>query len=284
MPLFVVFHTPLEAVATLVPTVGPNQIGRENGKRRVVVTANVRGRDIGSFVAEAQRRLASEVQLPPGYWTGWGGEFERLESARARLRIVVPVALVLIVLLLVVSIGGVVDALLVFTGVPLALTGGIAALVLRGIPFSISAAVGFIALSGIAVLNGLVMVALMNRLPDALAESRRALDLDPLSPIVNADLGLHLLYANQVPAAIAQFTRTLELDSNSVSAQQGLGIAYSLAGRHAEAVTALERALSLSATSARPVPGRATGPAPRPFWPNSTRFPRGCTCRRPASP
>jgi len=159
-------HTfvPLESVATLNTVVGPNQIGRENGKRRVIVTANVRGRDIGSFVNEARARIGTEVQLPPGYWTGWGGEFQQLESARARLRVVVPVALVLIVFLLVVSLGSWIDALIVFTGVPMALTGGIAALVLRDMPFSITAAVGFIALSGIAVLNGLVMVALMNRL------------------------------------------------------------------------------------------------------------------------
>lgn len=159
-------HTfvPLESVATLTTVIGPNQIGRENGKRRVVVTANVRGRDIGSFVGEAQRRIAAEVPLSPGYWTGWGGEFQQLESARARLRLVVPLALGLIVVLLVVSLGNVVDAMVVFSGVPLALTGGIAALAARGLPISISAAIGFIALSGIAVLNGLVMVATMNRL------------------------------------------------------------------------------------------------------------------------
>jgi cobalt-zinc-cadmium resistance protein CzcA len=159
-------HTfvPLESVARFVTTTGPNQIGRENGKRRVIVTANVRDRDIGSFVADAQARIAREVALPPGYWIGWGGEFQQLESARARLTIVVPIALVLIVVLLIISIGSGVDAAIVFTGVPLALTGGIAALALREMPISITAAVGFIALSGIAVLNGLVMVALMNRL------------------------------------------------------------------------------------------------------------------------
>jgi cobalt-zinc-cadmium resistance protein CzcA len=159
-------HTfvPLESIATLNPVVGPNQIGRENGKRRVVVTANVRGRDIGSFVEEARTRIASEAPLPPGYWTGWGGEFQQLESARARLWLVVPVALVLIFVLLVMTLGSGVDAFMVFTGVPLALSGGIAALAVREMPISITAAVGLIALSGIAVLNGLVMVALMNRL------------------------------------------------------------------------------------------------------------------------
>jgi cobalt-zinc-cadmium resistance protein CzcA len=151
------------------------------------VTANVRGRDIGSFVADAQATIANDVSLPPGYWIGWGGEFEQLESARARLRIVTPIALTLIIALLVVSLGGVADALIVFTGVPLALTGGIAALVARGIPFSISAAVGFIALSGIAVLNGLVLIAVMNRLRrEGLpgAEAARTGALERLRPVL----------------------------------------------------------------------------------------------------
>jgi heavy metal efflux system protein len=136
----------------------PNQFSRENGKRLVIVTANVRGRDLGSFVAEAQARIASAVTVPPGYWLGYGGTFEQLLSATQRLQIVVPVALVLILGLLFVSLGNAKDALLVFTGVPLALTGGVAALWLREIPLSISAGVGFIALSGVAVLNGLVML------------------------------------------------------------------------------------------------------------------------------
>ncbi len=155
---------PLGAVAELDIAPGPNQVSRENGKRRVVVTANVRGRDIGSFVADAERRIASEVVIPAGYWTAWGGQFEQLLSARKRLQIVVPVALLLIFALLFVTFGSVRDALLVFTGVPLALTGGILFLWLGGTPFSISAAVGFIALSGVAVLNGLVMITFINRL------------------------------------------------------------------------------------------------------------------------
>jgi cobalt-zinc-cadmium resistance protein CzcA len=155
---------PLDAVADLEIAPGPNQVSRENGKRHVVVTANVRGRDIGSFVAEAERRIAEEVQVPAGYWTAWGGQFEQLVSARERLMIVVPVALILIFGLLYATFGNVRDSLLVFTGVPLALTGGVLFLWLRAIPFSISAAVGFIALSGVAVLNGLVMLTFINRL------------------------------------------------------------------------------------------------------------------------
>ena len=157
-------YIPLSAVADLEVAPGPNQVSRENGKRRVVVTANVRGRDIGSFVEEAERRIQAEVQIPAGYWTAWGGQFEQLLSARKRLQIVVPMALALIFALLFATFGNVRDALLVFTGVPLALTGGILFLWIRGIPFSISAAVGFIALSGVAVLNGLVMITFINRL------------------------------------------------------------------------------------------------------------------------
>jgi heavy metal efflux system protein len=157
---------PLGAIAEFDVAPGPNQVSRENGKRRVVVTANVRGRDIGSFVAEAQQRIRDDVVVPPGYWTTWGGQFEQLMSARARLEVVVPVALLLIFGLLFMTFGNVRDALLVFTGVPLALTGGVFFLWVREIPFSISAAVGFIALSGVAVLNGLVMITFINRLRD----------------------------------------------------------------------------------------------------------------------
>jgi cobalt-zinc-cadmium resistance protein CzcA len=157
-------YVPLSSVATVESAPGPNQISRESGKRRIVVTANVRERDLGSFVAEAQEAVAQKVKLPPGYWIGWGGQFEQLVSASKRLTIVVPVALVLVLLLLFLSLGSVADALLVFSGVPLALTGGIAALLLRGIPLSISAGVGFIALSGVAVLNGLVIIAFIERL------------------------------------------------------------------------------------------------------------------------
>ncbi|WP_437979168.1 CusA/CzcA family heavy metal efflux RND transporter [Sorangium sp. So ce295] len=149
---------PLGSVAKIAVEEGPNQVSRENGKRRVVVQANVRGRDLGSFVAEAQQRIDAEVKLPAGYWTAWGGQFENLIAARQRLALVVPVALGLIFGLLFLSFGTLKNALLIFTGVPLALTGGIFALWIRGLPVSISAAIGFIALSGVAVLNGLVMV------------------------------------------------------------------------------------------------------------------------------
>ena len=162
-PLTQVRYVPLSAVAKIDTTPGPNQISRENGKRRIVVSANVRGRDLGSFVAEAQQKMADQVKLPAGYWIGWGGQFEQLASAAQRLTIVVPIALLLIFILLFMSLGSVVDSALVFSGVPLALTGGIAAL-LRGIPLSISAGVGFITLSGVAVLNGLIIIAAIQRL------------------------------------------------------------------------------------------------------------------------
>ncbi|MEO8681476.1 MAG: efflux RND transporter permease subunit, partial [Vicinamibacterales bacterium] len=157
-------YVPLGSIAKFEISVGPNQISRENGKRLVIVTANVRGRDIGSFVEDAEQRIASGVTVPAGYWTAWGGQFEQLISARRRLEVVVPMALLLIFALLFATFGNARDALLVFSGVPLALTGGVLVLWLRDIPFSISAAVGFIALSGVAVLNGLVMLTFINRL------------------------------------------------------------------------------------------------------------------------
>jgi len=155
---------PLREVASIEVQQGPNQINRENGKRRVVVTANVRGRDLGGFVAELRQRVAAGVEVPAGYWIDYGGTFEQLISASQRLAIVVPVTLALIFTLLFWAFGSVRDALIVFSGVPLALTGGVIALALRGIPLSISAGVGFIALSGVAVLNGLVMIAFVRKL------------------------------------------------------------------------------------------------------------------------
>jgi cobalt-zinc-cadmium resistance protein CzcA len=157
-------YVPLRELVEVQLEVGYNQVYRENGKRRIVVTANVRGRDLGSFVQEVRRTVEAEVEIPPGYWVEYGGTFQQLESASRRLAIVVPATLVLILGLLVMALGSLRDAAVIFTGVPLALTGGILALLLRGIPFSISAAVGFIALSGIAVLNGLVMVAFIRDL------------------------------------------------------------------------------------------------------------------------
>ncbi|TFL08499.1 CusA/CzcA family heavy metal efflux RND transporter, partial [Pusillimonas caeni] len=156
----------LGSIASLETTAGPNQFSRENGKRRVVVTSNVLGRDIGSFVAQAQERIQSQVQVPAGYWVEWGGTFEQLQSATSRLQIVVPVALLLVFILLFMMFDNIKDGLLVFTGIPFALTGGIVALWLRGIPLSISAVVGFIALSGVAVLNGLVMLSFIRDLRD----------------------------------------------------------------------------------------------------------------------
>jgi cobalt-zinc-cadmium resistance protein CzcA len=159
---------PLQEVAELSVTIGPNQISRENGKRRVFVTANVRGRDLGSFVADVQAAVMEEIDLPPGYWLDYGGTFEQLIAASQRLAVAIPVALLLIFLLLLSALGTARDAALVFTGVPLALTGGVAALMLRGMPLSISAGIGFIALSGIAVLNGLVMLSMIRDLEQRL--------------------------------------------------------------------------------------------------------------------
>ncbi len=149
---------PLSTVADIAVVDGPNQISRENGKRRVVVQANVRDRDVAGVVADARAAIDAEVRMPPGIYVEWGGQFENLASARDRLLLVVPVCFAVIMLLLYGALGSVRDAVIVFTGVPLALIGGVLALVVRGMPFSVSAAVGLIALSGIAVLNGLVMV------------------------------------------------------------------------------------------------------------------------------
>ena len=155
---------PLREVARIEESEGPNQVNRENGKRRVVVTTNVRGRDLGSFVSDLRARIDSQLKAPPGYWVDYGGSFQQLISAGERLSIVVPVALAIIFGLLYAAFGSTRDAMAIFSGVPLALTGGVIALWLRGIPLSISAGVGFIALSGVAVLNGLVMLGLIRKL------------------------------------------------------------------------------------------------------------------------
>src|SRR5690606_23827201 len=151
-------YVPLAELVDLEIASVPSQISRENGKRRVVVTANVRERDLGSFVAEVQERIKAEGKLPAGYWLDYGGTFEHLASATQRLSIVVPVTFAIIIALLIMAMGSFKDALIIFTGVPLALTGGVFFLWLRDMPLSISAGVGFIALSGVAVLNGLVML------------------------------------------------------------------------------------------------------------------------------
>jgi len=196
-------YVPLQELATLDLAPGPNQISRENGKRRVVVTANVRGTDIGTFVGVAQEKVDANVKLPEGYWLGWGGTFEQLQSAKQRLTIVVPLALVLILGLLYASLGNLKDGLLVFSGVPLALTGGILALALRGIPLSISAGVGFIALSGVAVLNGLVMVSFIRQLLQdghPLTDAIREGALTRLRPVLMTALVASLGF---VPMALA---------------------------------------------------------------------------------
>ena len=158
-------RVPISRLATVEVVEGPSKIMREAGQRRLVVQCNVRGRDLGSFVAEAQRRVAEKVKLPTGrYHIEWGGQFENFERARARLQVVVPIALALILLLLYLTYHQLSDVLLVFTGVPFASVGGILALWLRGMPFSISAGVGFIALSGVSVLNSMVLVSFVRHL------------------------------------------------------------------------------------------------------------------------
>jgi heavy metal efflux system protein len=149
---------PLSSIARFDTADGPNQVSRENGKRRIVVQANVRGRDLGGFVTEAQDAVAREVKPTPGSWLEWGGQFQNLERASARLAIIVPAVFLVIAVLLFFALGSATEAALVFGCVPLALVGGALALLLRGMPFSISAAVGFIAVSGVATLNGLVLM------------------------------------------------------------------------------------------------------------------------------
>ena len=202
-PLAQIRYAPLSELAQIELAPGPNLISREDGKRRIVVTANVRGRDLGSFVADAQNQVTEQVKLPAGYWIGWGGQFEQLVSATQRLMIVVPLALLLILMLLFISTGSMPDALLVFSGVPLALTGGVAALLLRGIPLSISAGIGFIALSGVAVLNGLVIITFIEKLRregHALIDAVREGALTRLRPVLMTALVASLGF---VPMAIA---------------------------------------------------------------------------------
>jgi len=199
-------YIPLGELASLNVAPGPNQVSREDGKRRVVVSANVRGRDLGSFVEEAERAINQQVKVPSGYWTVWGGQFENLQSASKRLQIVVPVALLLVFTLLFVMFNNAKDGLLVFTGIPFALTGGIVALWMRGIPLSISAGIGFIALSGVAVLNGLVMISFIRHLRE---EGKSLIDaihegaLTRLRPVLMTALVASLGF---IPMAIATGT------------------------------------------------------------------------------
>lgn len=197
---------PLGAVATIKIEEGPNQVSRENGKRRVVVQCNVRGRDLGGFVDDAQQRIDAEVRPLSGSWMEWGGQFENLIAARRRLAIVVPLALGLIFGLLFLSFGALRNAALIFTGVPLALTGGIFALWIRGLPISISAAVGFIALSGVAVLNGLVMVTFIENIRHEgapLEDAVRSGSIARLRPVLMTALVAALGF---VPMALASGT------------------------------------------------------------------------------
>lgn len=199
-------YVALGSVAKLQVIPGPNQISRENGKRRIVVTANVRGRDLGSFVEEAKLRIDSDVKIPSGYWVEWGGQFEQLTSAATRLKIVVPIVLLLIILLLYLSFHDLGDALLVFSGVPFALTGGLIGIWVRGIPLSISAGVGFIALSGVAVLNGLVMITFIHRLRGegvALEDAARQGAIARLRPVLMTALVASLGF---IPMALATGT------------------------------------------------------------------------------
>jgi heavy metal efflux system protein len=195
---------PLGTIVDFEVIKGPNQISRENGKRRIVVSANVRGRDLGSFVNEAQNAIQEISE--PGYWVEWGGQFEHLISATQRLWVVIPITLVLIYLLLLAAFGSNKNALLVFTGVPLALTGGLLSLWLRDIPLSISAAVGFIALSGVAVLNGMVMISFISNLRDqghSLDEAIYQGSLTRLRPVLMTALVASLGF---VPMALATGT------------------------------------------------------------------------------
>ncbi|GAB3657475.1 CusA/CzcA family heavy metal efflux RND transporter [Ramlibacter alkalitolerans] len=199
-------YIPLAEVATLDLAPGPNQVSREDGKRRVVVSANVTGRDLGSFVADAQAAIEGWVKVPAGYWITWGGTFEQLQSATQRLQLVIPVALLLVFVLLFAVFGNLKDGLLVFTGIPFALTGGVLALWARGIPLSISAAVGFIALSGVAVLNGLVMITFVRKLREEGRPLQQAVEegaLSRLRPVLMTALVASLGF---VPMALATGT------------------------------------------------------------------------------
>jgi cobalt-zinc-cadmium resistance protein CzcA len=196
-------RVPLSQVADIKLVEGAAQISREDTRRRIGVELNVRGRDIGSFVTEAQAKIAKEVQLPPGYYLKWGGTFENLQRASARLLIVVPIALFLIFVLLYTTFNSIKQALLIYTGIPFAIVGGVVALALRGMPFSISAGVGFIALFGVAVLNGVVMVSFINQLRDegkSVAEAVAEGAMTRLRPVLMTALVASLGF---IPMAIA---------------------------------------------------------------------------------
>ena len=197
---------PFRDVASVRYTQGLNQISRQDGKRRIMVQMNVRGRDLGSFVQEAQDRVSRDVTIPPGSWLEWGGQYQNLQAAKSRLLLVVPLAFAVILGLLYLGLGGLVPAIAVFSAIPLAIAGGVFALALRGIPFSISAAVGFIALSGVAVLNGLVMMSSIRRRLDEGSPPDEAImggAIERLRPVLSTALVASLGF---VPMALATGT------------------------------------------------------------------------------
>src|SRR5262245_16903690 len=194
---------PLGKVANVAMAERVSTVNREAAQRRASVLVNLRGRDVQSWVNEAQAKLATEVKLPEGYYFEFGGQFKNLQAARARLAIVVPLVLALIFVLVFGAFGSFRQALIIYSGIPLAVTGGVFALVLRGLPFSISAGVGFIALSGVAVLNGLMLITYFNQLREAGADVLRAVtegSLTRLRPVLMTALVASLGF---VPMAIA---------------------------------------------------------------------------------
>lgn len=196
----------LKQLAKFTTIDGQNQVSRENGKRRVVVSANVRGRDIASVVNEARAKVDAHVKTPAGYWIVWGGQFENLAAARERLMLVVPICFFMIFLLLYSALGSARDALLVFTAVPLALSGGVVALWLRGMPMSVSAAVGFIALSGVAVLNGLVMRTYIHQLESGGMGEREAIFTGAMTRLRPVTMTALVASLGFVPMALATST------------------------------------------------------------------------------
>lgn len=185
---------------------GLNEVSRDNGKRRIYIEANVEGRDLGSFVADAQERIAQEVKLPTGSWIEWGGQFQNLQEATRRLSIIVPICLLLIAAAIYLAIGSLGLSAIVMTTVPLAMAGGVFALALRDIPFSISAAVGFIAVSGVAVLNGLVLISAIKKRTDAGMQAEAAVaegSMERVRPVMMTALVAILGF---IPMAIATGT------------------------------------------------------------------------------
>jgi len=197
---------PLRRLASFRFSEGLNEISRDNGHRRIYIEANVGGRDLGSFVSEAQERIAQEIKLPAGMYIEWGGQFQNLQAATGRLAILIPLCLLMIFAVLTMALGEAILAGLVFTAVPLALAGGVFAIALRGIPFSVSTAVGFIAVSGVAVLNGLVLISAIRRRQDMGADLDTSIiegTMERVRPVLMTALVASLGF---VPMAIATGT------------------------------------------------------------------------------